>query len=55
LPDGFDVQKDGGLGFRVIRSLAAELGAELNIMSSELGLGFRLSLPAAAMPGGKLS
>ncbi|MBV9550986.1 MAG: sensor histidine kinase [Alphaproteobacteria bacterium] len=55
LPDAFDHQKDGGLGFRVIRSLAAELGAELSVESSALGLCFRLSLPAAAMPGGKLS
>ena len=55
LPDGFDPYLGGGLGFRVIRSLAAEVGASLEIHSSELGLSFRLSIPAAAMPGGKLS
>jgi len=55
LPDDFDTVRGGGLGFRVIRSLAAELGAELSVLSSPLGLCFRLSLPAAAMPGGKLS
>jgi two-component sensor histidine kinase len=55
LPDSFDPQKDGGLGFRVIRSLAGELGADLAIESSSLGLSFRVSLPAMAMPGGKLS
>jgi two-component sensor histidine kinase len=55
LPESFDPLKDGGLGFRVIRSLAGELGAELAVESSDIGLGFRLSLPAAAMPGGKLS
>jgi len=55
LPDGFDASRDGGLGFRVIRSLAGELGADLGIDSSALGLRFRLSLPASVMPGGKLS
>jgi two-component sensor histidine kinase len=55
LPDGFDPYQGGGLGFRVIRSLAAELGASLEIHSCSLGLSFRLSLPASAMPGGKLS
>ena len=44
-----------GMGFRVIRSLAAELGAELSVLSSPLGLCFRLSLPGAAMPSGKLA
>jgi two-component sensor histidine kinase len=55
LPDGFDQARDGGLGLRVIRSLAGELGAEMGIDSSELGLCFRLSLPASAMASGKLS
>ncbi len=55
LPDGFDAARDGGLGFRVICSLAAELQAELDIESTGLGLCFRLSMPACAMPGGKLS
>lgn len=55
LPESFDPARDGGLGFRVIRSLAGELGAELAIETSDLGLSFRLSLPASAMPGGKLS
>jgi two-component sensor histidine kinase len=55
LPDGFDPYTGGGLGFRVIRSLAAELGASLEIHSCELGLSFRLSVPASAMAGGKLS
>jgi two-component sensor histidine kinase len=55
LPEGFDPLKDGGLGFRVIRSLATELGAELNIESSALGLCFCLVLPATGMSGVKLS
>jgi two-component sensor histidine kinase len=55
LPDGFNPLTDGGLGFRVIRSLAAEVGATLEITSDGLGLSFRLSMPAAAMTGDRLS
>jgi two-component sensor histidine kinase len=55
LPDGFDPHKSGGLGFRVMRSLAAEIGAELQIESTALGLFFRLSLPASAMAGARLA
>lgn len=55
LPEGFDADKSGGLGFRVMRSLAAEIGGELQIMSTHLGLTFRLSLPAGAMAPGKPS
>jgi two-component sensor histidine kinase len=46
LPEGFDPQAGGGLGFRVMRSLAGEIGAELQVESSDLGLVFRLVLPA---------
>jgi two-component sensor histidine kinase len=53
LPDNFNPHSDGGLGLRVIRNLAAELNADLDIRSSELGLTFRLTLPAGQ--GGKLS
>ncbi|HEY4076889.1 MAG TPA: sensor histidine kinase [Rhizomicrobium sp.] len=55
LPEGFDVQKAGGMGFRVMRGLASEMGADFIIESSSLGLTFRLSLPAGAMAGTKLS
>lgn len=55
LPEGFDIRTGGGLGFRIIRGLAAEIGADLQILSSTLGLSFRLSLPAATMASGKLS
>jgi two-component sensor histidine kinase len=51
LPEGFEPDKNGGLGFRVMRSLAAEIGSELQIQSTHLGLTFRLSLPAGAMSG----
>ncbi len=45
LPDGFDPRKDGGLGMRMVRSLADQLGANLNFESSEFGLSVRLLIP----------
>lgn len=45
LPPGFDAGKDGGLGFRLMRSLAAQLGAELNFFGTSEGLSVRLVLP----------
>jgi two-component sensor histidine kinase len=45
LPEGFDPQTAKGLGFRVMRGLAATIGAELQIESTCLGLCFRLLLP----------
>jgi two-component sensor histidine kinase len=38
LPEGFDPRVDGGLGLRVIRSLADQLDAELHFDSGPLGL-----------------
>ncbi len=55
LPEGFDPAQSGGMGFKVMRSLAAEIGGELQIQSTHLGLSFRLSLPAMAMAGTKLA
>lgn len=55
LPEDFDPAHDGGLGFKVMRGLAAEIGADLSIQSSSLGLGFRLSLPEAGMARDKLA
>ena len=55
LPDGFELGANQGTGFRVIHSLAAEIGADLQILSGQLGLSFRLSLPASAMAGVKLA
>ncbi|HVV66405.1 MAG TPA: sensor histidine kinase [Rhizomicrobium sp.] len=45
LPERFDPERDGGLGFRLIRQLAGSLKAELDIHSDSLGTRFRLSLP----------
>jgi two-component sensor histidine kinase len=55
LPEGFDPLNGGGLGFKVMRSLAAEIGAHLEIRSTHLGLSSRLSLPRGAMAGAKLA
>ncbi len=45
LPDGLDPSAAHGLGFRVMRSLAAEIEAELRFESSRGGLGICLTLP----------
>ena len=55
LPEGFDMAQGGGLGFKVMRSLAAEIGSELDIRSTNLGLSISLSVPAGAMAGAKLA
>ena len=55
LPEGFVPEKDGGMGFKVMYRLAQEIGGELRILSTRLGLSFRLTLPAGAMAGAKLA
>jgi two-component sensor histidine kinase len=45
LPEDFDKEKDGGMGFRLIRALAKSLGAKLTIESDSLGLSFCLAIP----------
>jgi two-component sensor histidine kinase len=55
LPENFDTHKDGGMGFKVMRGLAAEIGAHLDIRSTHLGLSIRLSLQAGAMCGARLA
>lgn len=44
LSEGFDPRTDGGLGFRVVRGLARELGATLDYETDGLGLTVRLTL-----------
>lgn len=46
-PAGFDPDTDGGLGFRLVRSLSARLGARIEFESSAGGVSFRLTLPAS--------
>lgn len=55
LPDGFLPERDGGLGFKVMHRVAQEIGSELRILSTHLGLSFRLSLPAGTMAGARLA
>jgi two-component sensor histidine kinase len=55
LPEGFEPGNNHGIGFGVMHSLAAELGGELQMQSSDMGLTFCLSLPACAMAGVKLA
>lgn len=55
LPEGFAPEKDGGMGFKVMHRLAQEIGSELKVLSTHLGLSFRLSLPAGTMAGAKLA
>jgi two-component sensor histidine kinase len=49
LPEGFDPKKDGGLGFQIIRALAAEIGATLDVQSDALGTTFMIVVPQAAV------
>jgi two-component sensor histidine kinase len=45
LPEDFDPWKDGGLGFRVVRNLAYQLGARLAFDMDGLGLKVKLIVP----------
>lgn len=51
LPATFDPATDGGLGFRLLRSLGKQVGATLSFDSSRRGTHFRLMLPAAPPDG----
>lgn len=53
LPEGFDVTKDGGVGFQLIRALSAEMGAQLEIFSDNLGVTFILAVPTALVANAK--
>ena len=55
LPDGFVPEQHGGMGFKVINRLAEEIGGDLQIQSTHLGLSFRLLLPTCTMAGVKLA
>lgn len=47
LPENFDPRHDGGLGMRMVRLLADQLGASLSFESSDVGLTVRLLIPPA--------
>jgi two-component sensor histidine kinase len=53
LPDGFDAKKDGGIGFQIIRALASEMGAILDVESDNLGVTFRLIVPQIVVPNAR--
>lgn len=44
-PEGFDPKKDGGVGFRVVRALSDQLGADHEYSSGPLGTIFSLHVP----------
>jgi two-component sensor histidine kinase len=46
LPETFNPQTDGGLGFRLLQALGRKLGALIAFESTKPGLRFRLTLPA---------
>lgn len=48
LPETFDPERDGGLGFCLLRALAGQLQARIEFQSSDVGLCFRLTLPPPA-------
>jgi len=50
LPEGFDPQKDGGLGMRLVRSLADQLKAQLAFDDTGVGLSVALRMAAAVEP-----
>ncbi len=47
LPENFDPLTDGGLGFRIVRSLASQLGATVRFDSDALGTRVQLKLPVS--------
>jgi two-component sensor histidine kinase len=55
LPDGFEAHGGQGLGFKVMRSLAEEIGAHFEIVSTTLGLSLRISVPGAAIASAKMA
>jgi two-component sensor histidine kinase len=55
LPEGFDVARGGGVGFQVVRALSAEMGAELELLSDNLGVTFTLTVPAALVANAKIA
>jgi two-component sensor histidine kinase len=55
LPEGFEPERDGGMGFKMMQKLAEAIGGQFEIRSTHLGLSLRLSLPASTVAGAKLA
>ncbi len=51
LPVGFDPNRDGGLGMRIMRSLSAQLGGSMQVRATDLGVRVGLRLPQPATDG----
>lgn len=49
LPEGFDLQNGGGLGFRIMRSLAAQLSGRIEFEQTHTGMRARLTMPRTAI------
>lgn len=54
-PEDFDPEKSSGLGFRVVRSLADQIGATISFKSTSLGTHFVLALPDAVAASAKVA
>ena len=54
LPEGFDPSKDGGVGFRLMRSLAEQIQAELRFTNDALGTSCTLIVPDFPKPKSNL-
>ena len=52
LPPGFDPSASKGLGMRIIRALASQLGASLDVQASGSGAEFIVRVPVRAANGG---
>jgi two-component sensor histidine kinase len=52
LPEGFDLEHDGGMGMRTLRLIAQQVGVEVDFVSGEIGLTVHIQAPAVlpAMP-----
>lgn len=48
LPEGFNPETGGGLGIKVVRSLASQLGGSVMFHSGELGIRVQLEMPIPA-------
>ena len=48
-PEGFVAATDGGLGFRIMRTLSRQMAADLSYPERDFGVCIRLDLPVAVM------
>jgi two-component sensor histidine kinase len=53
LPESFNPETDGGLGFRLLRALTRQVGGVMTFKSSPTGLRVRLALPSSRQTSGR--